>query len=84
MLKLLYFAQLRERFGAAGENFRLSDRVHDVRALIAVLRERGGAWDEMLADEARVRIAVNCAMANRETVLAEGDEVALFPPVTGG
>lgn len=84
MLKLLYFAQFREKLGMAAENLPMSDRIQNVSTLISTLRERGGVWDEMLGDQARVRVAVNCVMADQETAVAEGDEVALFPPVTGG
>jgi len=52
--------------------------------LRAHLRSRGGAWEAELAAEKPVRAAVNQDMAQADTVLADGDEVAFFPPVTGG
>lgn len=84
MVEVLYFAQLRERLGMEREQLALAPGVHDVRSLIAALRQRGVPWVETLRDAAHVRVAVNCTMASAETPVADGDEVALFPPVTGG
>ncbi len=49
-----------------------------------LLRARGSAWTQELAADRAVCIAVNQEMAEPETVLRDGDEVAFFPPVTGG
>ena len=53
-------------------------------ALLAWLRARGGAWASELAPGRAVRVAVNYDMARADTPVKPGDEVALFPPVTGG
>jgi molybdopterin synthase sulfur carrier subunit len=52
--------------------------------LRAALVERGGAWAQELAAVRPIRAAVNQEMASGETPVADGDEVAFFPPVTGG
>lgn len=81
-LQLLYFARLREEFGLAQEELALTgDSVAD---LLHTLRERGGDWARELASGRAFRVAVNQDLANQETRLNEGDEVAIFPPVTGG
>ena len=84
MVQILYFAQLRERLGMTREQLALASGVHDVRGLVATLRQRGAPWADTLRDAAQVRIAVNCTMASSETAVADGDEVAFFPPMTGG
>jgi molybdopterin synthase sulfur carrier subunit len=84
MIKILYFAGLREATGMGGEELALPADVQDVAGLRALLRARGGAWAEALAESRRVRAAVNQDMATGDTVLRDGDEVAFFPPVTGG
>ncbi len=83
MLNVLYFASLRESFGIANESIALPVPA-SVSALIAALRARGGAWSDALGPEKRWRVAVNQEMATMESTLHAGDEVAIFPPVTGG
>ncbi|MDH4095812.1 MAG: molybdopterin converting factor subunit 1 [Betaproteobacteria bacterium] len=83
-IKVLYFAALREQLGTAGEEIELPAGVSTVAALRSHLRGRGGAWQLALADGKLVRMAVNQDMAPPAAVLKAGDEVAFFPPVTGG
>lgn len=84
MLKLLYFARLRERLGVAEETVELPDGMGMVAMLLDVLRARGGVWAEELGADRNFRVAVNQDMAGIEAPIADGDEVAIFPPVTGG
>lgn len=82
MIHVLYFASLRERLGVASED--LSEEFGSVQELLASLRQRGGVWAEALADREPVLVARNQEMASPETGLSDGDEVGIFPPVTGG
>lgn len=84
MLKLLYFARLREDLGVAAEEFAVPSGVRTVRQLRGHLQGRGAAWQQALAFGSAVRVAVNQEMAQDDTPVGEGDEVAFFPPVTGG
>ena len=81
-IHLRYFASIREALGLAAEE--RDSRATDVAGLLAELRARGGAYAEALAEDRPVRVAVNQIMARADTPLAEGAEVGLFPPVTGG
>lgn len=81
---MLYFAWLRERVGQAEEEVDLPLTEATLADLIRVLAARHPALDDALAVPGLVRAAVNQDFAHVETVLADGDEVALFPPVTGG
>ena len=83
MIKLLYFAGLREALGLPGEELALPAGVASVGALRAHLGARGGAW-EVFATSKHLRAAVNLALAGSDAPLKSGDEVAFFPPVTGG
>jgi molybdopterin converting factor subunit 1 len=83
-LRLLYFAWLRELVGTAEETVALPDGVTTVGELVAWLRGRGPAHAAAFAPAARVRCAVNQDFAAPNTPVAAGDEVAFFPPVTGG
>ena len=81
---VLYFARLRESFGIGSERIALPAHVADVRALCEWLRARDGVWAEELAPGRAVRIAVNHEMAQPDTPVRDGAEIAFFPPVTGG
>jgi sulfur-carrier protein len=83
-VSLVYLARLREAFGAASERIEAPPHVHTVGSLRAWLAARGGAWATELAPGRAVRIAVNHDLAGADTPIRPGDEVALFPPVTGG
>jgi molybdopterin synthase sulfur carrier subunit len=83
-VKVLFFASLRERLGTNAEEVEIPDSASTVAGLRMHLMKRGGAWHEVLADMKVVRVAVNQDMAAANAPLNPGDEVAFFPPVTGG
>jgi molybdopterin synthase sulfur carrier subunit len=83
-VKLLYFAWLRARIGQAQEELLLPAEVRDVAGLLEWLQRRGGGYAEALRDLSVVRVAVNQDYVGRDHPIRDGDEVALFPPVTGG
>lgn len=82
-VKVLFFARLREQLGSAGEEVELASGVTTVAQLRAQLASRNAVWREALENR-NLRIAVNQDMAQADTMLKAGDEVAFFPPVTGG
>ena len=84
MVTVIYFARLREALGRGSEQIALPDDVRDLEALRAMLRGRGGAWADELAGSKPVRAAVNQDLAHADTPIGDGDEIAFFPPVTGG
>jgi sulfur-carrier protein len=81
-IRLRFFASLRETLGAQGElELPEGSRVADARnQLIA----RGAPFDTSLARHKALRAALNQTLCEESAVLAEGDELAFFPPVTGG
>jgi len=83
-VRLLFFASLREQVGSAGEEIELPAEVTTLAGLRVHLMARGGAWGSALGDERRLRTAVNQELATSGATLRGGDEVAFFPPVTGG
>ncbi|MGZ8198532.1 MAG: molybdopterin converting factor subunit 1 [Burkholderiales bacterium] len=84
MVTILYFARLREALGTGREELALPERVADLAGLRQALARRGAAWAEELGQGRRIRAAVNQDMASDDTAVRDGDEIAFFPPVTGG
>ena len=83
-VKVLFFASLREQLGTGAEDMELPAGVSTVEALRSHLRSRGGAYERAFSDKHLVRAAVNQEMAQPGAAIKAGDEVAFFPPVTGG
>jgi molybdopterin synthase sulfur carrier subunit len=83
-IQLLYFARLREVFGIGQERLQLAADAATLADLLDVLRARGGVWTEELAAGRAWRVAVNQDIVGVDATLRDNDEVALFPPVTGG
>ncbi len=83
-MKILYFAWLRTRVGAAEEEVSPPAGVRDVRGLLDWLKARSPGHAEALKDLAVVRVAVNQTYVQPDHPVKAGDEIAIFPPVTGG
>ncbi len=84
MVTLLYFASLREALGCSREQVALGSGNATVSTVVDDLRRRGSRWTEAFAPGKSWRVAVNQHMATLATPIRPGDEVAFFPPVTGG
>ena len=83
-IRLLYFARLREDMGMTGEIFEPQAPVADVKGLRELLIARGTPWSVAFAPGKAVRASVNQDIARDQTPVKAGDEIAFFPPVTGG
>lgn len=83
-LKVKYFALLRESVGTGEETLEVPQSVVTVADLRAFLIEKDAVHKAAFAGVKRIRSAVNATMAPESTVLKDNDEVAFFPPVTGG
>ena len=84
MAKILYFASLAETLGLKSEQLELPVDCQSVAELVALLRTRGEPFDGTFDGAARVLVAVNQEMGDSDMPIGDGDEIALFPPVTGG
>ena len=83
-INVLYFAQLREKFGIGEESIVAPGSVLTVRDLITHLASRGGVWAQTFDGSQAFRVAMNQEMIELDTPLVEGAELAIFRPVTGG
>jgi molybdopterin synthase sulfur carrier subunit len=83
-VKVLFFAGLREQLGTGALDVDVPPGVATVGALRAHLRSRGAGYESALGERKALRMAVNQEMVPASAPLRAGDEVAFFPPVTGG
>ena len=83
-IQLRFFASVRELAGAGQEVLAIPDAAATVGDVRALLVARGGSWAEALGEGRLLRMAHNQLMCKADTPVADGDEVAFFPPVTGG
>ena len=84
MLKIIYFASLKEKIGRPDEQVELPEAVANLADLISHLSHlHGAAWTDAI-NGTPVLTAVNHEMCERSASIQDGDEIAFFPPVTGG
>lgn len=83
-IHLKYFASLREKLASAGETLLLPEEVKSAEQVRHYLMQRDAVWADALANTKNVRVAYNQKMLTTDTLLEDGDELAFFPPVTGG
>ena len=83
-MKILYFAWVKQKVGKAEESLEMPDSVTNVSTLIEFLRQRGSAYEEAFRNPALIRVAVNQQHTDFNAIVRPGDEIAFFPPVTGG
>ena len=83
-MRLLFFASLRDRLGEPGREVSPPDHVTTVAALLEWLRGCDAGFAALQDEKRTIRVAVNQRFATAADPVSPGDEVALFPPVTGG
>lgn len=84
MVDILYFASLREALNTSREALELTQQIQTVAELKQFLIERGGAWKQAFTQSQSLLVSVNQQMADDHTAIRDQDEIAFFPPVTGG
>lgn len=82
MIKVLFFAKVRDQLGTSELQVPYNDEM-DLQKLLLILQQRGDIWQRTLTQKS-ILVAVNQVMTQFEKPLNDGDEVAFFPPVTGG
>ena len=87
-IKIFYFARLKETLKFSTEDLELPDDAFastlTILKLKAHLAKRSDVWQQMLMGKLKVRGAINHTLVDDNALIVDGDEVAFFPPVTGG
>jgi len=83
-MKILYFGWVKSKLGTGSETIDLPPNVKSVSDLIALLCSKGSRHESALSDISEIRVAVDQEIADMNTSISEAEEVALFPPMTGG
>ncbi len=83
-MQILYFGWVRSRIGVNGEDMSRPDGVETVADLMSWLKARGDGYTHAFQDMEAVRAAVNQEITTPEARITEADEIAFFPPMTGG
>ena len=83
-MQLLYFGWVRTKIGSGRETLDPPAEITDVRSLVEWLKQRGDGYQEALQDLETIRVAVNQEMVVLDALVSPSDEIALFPPMTGG
>ncbi|MCP3688496.1 MAG: molybdopterin converting factor subunit 1 [Gammaproteobacteria bacterium] len=84
MIKIKYFARLAESLGVKSEELDYSDQITCAADIVELLIKRDGAWRQAFCKDNTILIAINQEMGEAASLVNDGDEVAFFPPVTGG
>ena len=84
MIKVLYFARLKESLNYSTEDMDLPVDVKTIAQLKLYLAKRGETWAALFDGQQTIRAAINHALVDNDASIKNGDEVAFFPPVTGG
>lgn len=84
MAEVLYFARLAEELGMKSEQIDLSASCQTVADLVEILRSRGEPFDSTFDGKTQVLVAINHEMSEPTAAISNTDEIAFFPPVTGG
>jgi sulfur-carrier protein len=84
MVKILYFARIKESLNYSTEEIALPSDVSTIAHLKDFLARRGDTWSTLFSGNQPVRAAINHALVDNTAVISDGDEIGFFPPVTGG
>lgn len=82
-MKILYFAQLRQLLGKSEDSLEIKKRIR-IQEVVDQLIKRNEEYRKAFHGIDNIQFAINCEYANKDSLVNNKDELAVFPPVTGG
>ena len=83
-MNILYFSWIKDKLGKAKENITIDENINSVAELITFLKSKDETYKEVFKDISSIRVSINMETANMEDSISINDEIAFFPPMTGG
>ena len=83
-MKILYFSWIQDKLGKSEENITLHNKIKTVDELINFLKKEDDVYKEIFKDTGAIKVSINMEIANFKDIITNQDEIAFFPPMTGG
>ena len=83
-MKVLYFSWIKDKLGKSNEEIQLNDNIKTINDLITSLKETNENYLDVFKDTSSIKVSINMETAKFEDSILDSDEVAFFPPMTGG
>ena len=83
-MKILYFSWIKDKIGKTHEDIQIKDNIKTIYDLIAYLKKSNESYEEVFKDTSSIKVSINMETANFKDQINNNDEVAFFPPMTGG
>ena len=83
-MKILYFSWIKDKLGKSHEEMQLDDDIKTVNDLITLLKKNNQNYEDVFKDTSSIKVSINMETAKFEDTIVDNDEVAFFPPMTGG
>ena len=83
-MNILYFSWIKDKLGKTKENITIDENISSVAELITFLKSKDETYKEVFKDMSSIRVSINMETANMDDPISINDEIAFFPPMTGG
>ena len=83
-MKVLYFSWIKDKLGKSHEEILVSDNIKTINDLITLLKQNNENYKDVFKDTSSIKVSINMETARFEDSINDNDEVAFFPPMTGG
>ena len=83
-MKILYFSWIKDKIGKTQEDIQIKDNIKTIDDLITLLKDSNNSYKEVFKDTSSIKVSINMETANFKDQINNNDEVAFFPPMTGG